>query len=97
LTPISDIVDPVGWPLTVLHLLPGHGPGSIALLDPGDGTLFSGDVVYDDVLLDRIAGSDPAQYRTSLDGCGTCPSAWCALGTGPASASDGCTPSSTAT
>jgi glyoxylase-like metal-dependent hydrolase (beta-lactamase superfamily II) len=36
------------------------------LFDPGDGTLFSGDVVYDDVLLDSIAGSDPARYRASL-------------------------------
>ena len=41
------MVDPGGRPLTVLHL-PGHSPGSIALFDPADGTLFSGDVVYDD-------------------------------------------------
>jgi glyoxylase-like metal-dependent hydrolase (beta-lactamase superfamily II) len=34
---------------------------------PADGTLFSGDVVYDDgALLDSIAGSDRAQYRSSL-------------------------------
>ncbi|WP_406101296.1 MBL fold metallo-hydrolase [Streptomyces sp. NBC_01003] len=38
---------------TVLHL-PGHSPGSIALFDESDGTLFSGDVVYDDVLLDEL-------------------------------------------
>ena len=62
----GDVVDPGGRPLTVLHL-PGHSPGSIALLDPADGTLFSGDVVYDDgALLDSIAGSDRAQYRSSL-------------------------------
>jgi glyoxylase-like metal-dependent hydrolase (beta-lactamase superfamily II) len=54
--------------MTVLSgpALPGHSPGSIALFDPADGTLFSGDAVYEDALLDKIAGSDPAQYRTSL-------------------------------
>lgn len=61
----GDVVDPGGRPLTVLHL-PGHTPGSIALFDPGDGSLFSGDVVYDDELLDSIVGADVAQYRASL-------------------------------
>jgi glyoxylase-like metal-dependent hydrolase (beta-lactamase superfamily II) len=62
----GDVVDPGGRPLTVLHL-PGHSPGSIALFDPADGTLFSGDVVYDDGdLLDSIIGADRAQYRCSL-------------------------------
>jgi glyoxylase-like metal-dependent hydrolase (beta-lactamase superfamily II) len=62
----GDVVDPGGRPLTVLHL-PGHSPGSIALFDPADGTLFSGDVVYDDgELLDSLIGSDAAQYRSSL-------------------------------
>jgi glyoxylase-like metal-dependent hydrolase (beta-lactamase superfamily II) len=61
----GDIVDPGGRPLTVLHL-PGHSPGSIALFDQRDGTLFSGDVVYDDVLLDAVTGSDPELYRASL-------------------------------
>jgi glyoxylase-like metal-dependent hydrolase (beta-lactamase superfamily II) len=61
----GDIVDPGGRPLTVLHL-PGHTPGSIALFDQQDGTLFSGDVVYDDVLLDTTAGSDRGLYRASM-------------------------------
>lgn len=62
----GDVVDPGGRPLTVLHL-PGHSPGSIALFDRVDGTLFSGDVVYDDgALLDSLVGSDAAQYRSSL-------------------------------
>ena len=61
----GDVVDPGGRPLTVLHL-PGHSPGSIALFDPGDGSLFSGDVVYDGELLDSIVGADVAQYRASL-------------------------------
>jgi glyoxylase-like metal-dependent hydrolase (beta-lactamase superfamily II) len=61
----GDVVDPGGRPLTVLHL-PGHSPGSIALLDPVDGSLFSGDVVYDGALLDSIVGSDVRQYRESM-------------------------------
>jgi glyoxylase-like metal-dependent hydrolase (beta-lactamase superfamily II) len=61
----GDVVDPGGRPLTVLHL-PGHSQGSIALFDPGDGSLFSGDVVYDDELLDSVVGADVAQYRASL-------------------------------
>ena len=61
----GDVVDPGGRPLTVLHL-PGHTPGSIALFDPVDGSLFSGDVIYDGELLDSIVGADVAQYRSSL-------------------------------
>jgi glyoxylase-like metal-dependent hydrolase (beta-lactamase superfamily II) len=61
----GDIIDPGGRPLTVLHL-PGHSPGSIALFDQRDGTLFSGDVVYDDVPLDTLTGSDPGLYSASL-------------------------------
>jgi glyoxylase-like metal-dependent hydrolase (beta-lactamase superfamily II) len=61
----GDVIDPGGRPLTVLHL-PGHSPGSIALFDPGDGTLFSGDVVYEGELLDAIVGSDIPSYRDSM-------------------------------
>jgi len=61
----GDVVDPGGGPLTVLHL-PGHSPGSVALFDPVDGALFSGDVVYDGGLLDSIVGADRDQYRSSL-------------------------------
>ncbi|MFD8778351.1 MBL fold metallo-hydrolase [Streptomyces sp. NPDC059916] len=56
-----DRIDLGDRALTVLHL-PGHSPGSIALLDEADGTLFSGDVVYDDVLLDELPGSDREKY-----------------------------------
>lgn len=51
--------------LTVLHL-PGHTPGSIALLDEIDGVLFSGDVVYDGPLLDDTVGADRVAYRASM-------------------------------
>ncbi|CAH0248369.1 MBL fold metallo-hydrolase [Rhodococcus fascians] len=50
---------------TVLHL-PGHTPGGIALYSEHDGTLFSGDVVYDDILIDRCHGSNVADYRRSM-------------------------------
>jgi glyoxylase-like metal-dependent hydrolase (beta-lactamase superfamily II) len=61
----GDIVDLGDRTLTVLHL-PGHSPGSIALFDPADGTLFSGDVIYDGGLLDSLPGSDPKAYARSL-------------------------------
>ena len=38
----------------------------MGLFDDRDGTLFSGDVVYDDVLLDRLPGSDRRRYAHSL-------------------------------
>lgn len=49
----------------ILHL-PGHTPGSICLFDDADGVLFSGDVVYDDVLLDDLHESDRRAYAASL-------------------------------
>jgi glyoxylase-like metal-dependent hydrolase (beta-lactamase superfamily II) len=61
----GDRVDLGDRVFTVLHL-PGHSPGSIALLDEHDGTLFSGDVIYEGELLDDIAGADPGRYGASL-------------------------------
>jgi glyoxylase-like metal-dependent hydrolase (beta-lactamase superfamily II) len=49
----------------VLHL-PGHTPASVALFDESTGTLFSGDVVYDDQLIDCCVGSDVAAYRRTM-------------------------------
>jgi glyoxylase-like metal-dependent hydrolase (beta-lactamase superfamily II) len=50
---------------TVLHL-PGHTESSIGLFDESDGTFFSGDVLYDDVLIDDCVGSDVSKYRTTM-------------------------------
>lgn len=61
----GDTVDLGDTALTVLHL-PGHSPGSSALFNDHDGTLFSGDVIYDDELLDDIVGANPEQYQASL-------------------------------
>lgn len=49
----------------VLHL-PGHSPGSIALLDERDGVLFSGDAIYEGTLVDDLPGCDKAAYRNTM-------------------------------
>ena len=61
----GDVLDLGDRTFAVLHL-PGHTPGSIALFDRDDGTLFTGDVIYDGALLDGIVGADRDQYRRSL-------------------------------
>jgi glyoxylase-like metal-dependent hydrolase (beta-lactamase superfamily II) len=61
----GDRIDCGGRTLTVLHL-PGHTPGSIALLEERTGVLYSGDVVYDGYLVDDLPESDPAAYRHSM-------------------------------
>ena len=42
----GDVLDPGGRPLEVIHL-PGHTPGSIALLDRKNRILISGDPIQD--------------------------------------------------
>jgi len=55
-----------GRTLIVLHL-PGHTPGSIALLEEITGVLYSGDVVYDGHLVDDLPESDVPAYRRSME------------------------------
>ncbi|MEV0217337.1 MBL fold metallo-hydrolase [Micromonospora sp. NPDC050695] len=62
----GDRINLGGHVLTVLHL-PGHTPGSIALLEERSGTLYSGDIVYDGALIDDLPNSDVAAYRRSLE------------------------------
>lgn len=50
---------------TVL-LLPGHSPGSIALLDERNGDFFSGDAIYDEGLVDDIPGADVEAYLWTM-------------------------------
>ncbi|MCY1286728.1 Hydroxyacylglutathione hydrolase [compost metagenome] len=50
----------------VLHL-PGHSPGSLGLLEARSGTLFSGDAVYDDRLLDHIPGANLPDYVRTME------------------------------
>lgn len=62
----GDVIDLGDRRLRVLHL-PGHTPGSIALLDEDLRWLYTGDVVYDDdVLLDEIVGADIPAYVASM-------------------------------
>ena len=49
----------------VIHL-PGHSPGSISLREESTGVLFSGDVVYDRVLLDNASHSNVDDYLASM-------------------------------
>ncbi len=61
----GDVVDLGDRRFRVLHL-PGHSPGSIALLDEANGEFFSGDAIYDDELVDDIPGADIAVYRATM-------------------------------
>ncbi|MFI6235344.1 MBL fold metallo-hydrolase [Micromonospora sp. NPDC050784] len=61
----GERVDLGGRVLTVLHL-PGHTPGSIALLEERTGTLYSGDIIYEGALIDDLPNSDVAAYRRSM-------------------------------
>lgn len=65
LTDEGDVFDLGDRVLEVFHL-PGHSPGSIALLERATGILFSGDVLYDGELLDELYHSDKPTYRDSL-------------------------------
>lgn len=49
----------------VMHL-PGHSPGRMGLWERGTGTLFSGDAIYDGLLLDELEDSSIADYITTM-------------------------------
>ncbi len=61
-----DVLDLGGRQLEVL-LLPGHTPGSIALLDRENRILFSGDTVKDNVMYMFGPGRDLPAYTDSLE------------------------------
>jgi glyoxylase-like metal-dependent hydrolase (beta-lactamase superfamily II) len=61
----GDVIELGDRALRVLHL-PGHTPGSIGLWDEATGALFSGDVVYDDVLIDTAPTSDVPAYLATM-------------------------------
>ncbi len=62
----GDVIDLGDRAFAVLHL-PGHTPGSIALWEAEPGVLFSGDVIYDGLLLDELPGSDISEYVASME------------------------------
>jgi glyoxylase-like metal-dependent hydrolase (beta-lactamase superfamily II) len=61
----GDVLDTGDRVFNVLHL-PGHSPGSIALYERETRTLFSGDVIYDGMLIDTAWHSDAGLYESSL-------------------------------
>ena len=61
----GDVVDTGDRVFKVFHL-PGHSPGSIALYESATKTLFSGDVIYDGLLIDTAWHSDADVYAESL-------------------------------
>ena len=61
----GDIVETGAREFKVLHL-PGHSPGSIALWERSSGSLFSGDAIYDGVIVDNFPGSDVEVYRATM-------------------------------
>jgi glyoxylase-like metal-dependent hydrolase (beta-lactamase superfamily II) len=61
----GDVLDTGDRVFNVFHL-PGHSPGSIALYERATRTMFSGDVIYDGMLVDNAWHSDPAAYEASL-------------------------------
>ena len=62
----GDVLDPGGRPLEVIHL-PGHTPGSIALLDRKNRVLISGDPIQDGNLFMFGPGRDMPDYIASLE------------------------------
>jgi glyoxylase-like metal-dependent hydrolase (beta-lactamase superfamily II) len=61
----GDVLDTGDRVFNVFHL-PGHSPGSIALYEAASRTLFSGDVIYDGLLIDDAWHSDAEVYANSL-------------------------------
>jgi glyoxylase-like metal-dependent hydrolase (beta-lactamase superfamily II) len=61
----GDIVETGDREFRVLHL-PGHSAGSIALWERSSGSLFSGDAIYDGVIVDNLPGSDVKVYRDTM-------------------------------
>jgi glyoxylase-like metal-dependent hydrolase (beta-lactamase superfamily II) len=60
----GEVVDLGNRRLRVLHV-PGHSPGSLALLDEANGLLFCADTVHDGQIWDDIPGADRAALAMS--------------------------------
>jgi glyoxylase-like metal-dependent hydrolase (beta-lactamase superfamily II) len=62
----DSVVDLGGRELRVLHT-PGHTPESASLYDEARGQLFSGDYLYDGILLAFLPGSSLADYLRTAE------------------------------
>lgn len=61
----GDVIDLGDKTLQVMHV-PGHSPGSIALYEPAQRRLFSGDVLYEGALVDDAVGCCACDYVASM-------------------------------
>ncbi|XP_031566760.1 metallo-beta-lactamase domain-containing protein 2-like [Actinia tenebrosa] len=62
----GDVLDLGNRKIRVLHL-PGHSRGSIALYEDETRTLFSGDIIYDGLLIDWLPYSNVSEYVKSCE------------------------------
>jgi glyoxylase-like metal-dependent hydrolase (beta-lactamase superfamily II) len=68
----GDVIDTGRRRFEVLHL-PGHTIGGIGLWDARTGILFSGDVIYDGVIIDTAPTSRVADYIATMQRLKTLP------------------------
>lgn len=61
-----DTIDLGGRVIEVLHT-PGHSPGHLCFWEAETGYLFTGDLVYQDMLFAYYPSTDPAAYLDSLE------------------------------
>lgn len=62
----GDTIDLGDYVFSALHL-PGHTSDTIALFEEREGTLFSGDFIYDGLLLDDLIDSNVEDYIESME------------------------------
>jgi len=62
----GDVIDLGGRKLEVLHT-PGHSPGHMCFFERERGYLFTGDLVYKDVLFAYYPSTDPEAYLASME------------------------------
>lgn len=62
----GDIVDLGNGHFEVIQA-PGHSPGGVALWEAASGLLFSGDIVYDGLLIEDTHHANAAGYRPSME------------------------------
>lgn len=61
-----DIIDIGERQIEVLHT-PGHAPGHLCFWERATGYLFTGDLVYKDMLFANYPSTDPEAYLASLE------------------------------
>ena len=62
----GDVIDLGGRRLEALHT-PGHSPGHMCFFERETGYLFTGDLVYKDVLFAYYHSTDPEAYLASME------------------------------